>query len=308
MMRILFAMLFLIPNVHAQDLPSFQGNILDEAHVLNEAALPGIHAKIQHLRDERGVMVAIYLADGLKGTTIEDLGHRVFVEWKLGAQGKNNGLLFLAVPSARKMRFEVGYGLEGDLTDAFTRRIQDTVIRPHFRENDYSGGISAALDAIEQKMAKTSGGEPAGQDASERESRKDAGPWIIGIFFGILVPAFLIFAIVAGKVRSLPEERKAAFKNKIRAILLGAGLTPFLLNALFGVALLAGGALILWILALVIGKLWGRPPAGGGFGGDFGGGYGGGYDSTGGSSGGGFESDSSSGGGDSGGGGSSSDW
>jgi hypothetical protein len=118
----------------------------------------------------------------------------------------------------------------------------------------------------------------------------------------------LIFAIVAGKVRSLPEERKAAFKNKIRAILLGAGLTPFLLNALFGVALLAGGALILWILALVIGQLWGRPPAGGGFGGDFGGGYGGGYDSTGGSSGGGFESDSSSGGGDSGGGGSSSDW
>ena len=84
----------------------------------------------------------------LQGTTIEDYANRLFRDWKLGQAKTNNGVLLLVAPSERKVRIEVGYGLEGALTDALSRVIIASAITPRFKTGDYFGGLDAGVDGI----------------------------------------------------------------------------------------------------------------------------------------------------------------
>jgi uncharacterized membrane protein YgcG len=154
MKNFLFLLFFYSYSLLAQiNIPEFQGNILDETNTLSLEQKNLLHQQIQSLRDDNHVWLAVYIASSLQGITIEELAHQVFNKWKLGQEKVDNGLLFIIVPSERKMRLEVGYGLEPYLTDAWTRLAQERIVKPAIKENKYSDGLTNLISAIKGKMS-----------------------------------------------------------------------------------------------------------------------------------------------------------
>ncbi len=111
------------------------------------------------------IVVATVLT--LNGDPIEDYANRLYREWGIGAKEKNNGVLFLIIPADRKMRIEVGYGLEGALTDIESKHIQDDIVRPLFKVNDFDGGVRTGVTAIKNALT--------GELVVPKKSRSSAG-------------------------------------------------------------------------------------------------------------------------------------
>jgi len=137
-------------------------------------------------------------------TTIEDFAHSAFRQWGVGQKGKNNGVLLLVFVDDRKMRIEVGYGMEGAIPDAAAHRITDEVIKPWFRKGDYVRGIEAGVDAI-LAAASGEGNRGTGRTAAERgegwTSRalaalpNDPSKLLIVLFFALLIPVLFVLLI-----------------------------------------------------------------------------------------------------------------
>ena len=130
------------------DLPKLTGRIVDGANILSPEAEARIDAKLKAHEDKSGDQVAVATVPSLQGLTVEDFSNRLFRAWKLGQAKTDNGVLLLVAPTERKVRIEVGYGLEGALTDALTKVIVTTAITPRFKQGDFSGGVEAGADAI----------------------------------------------------------------------------------------------------------------------------------------------------------------
>ena len=138
----------------ALEVPPLQGRINDNAELLSPSTEKALSNRIMDYEKATGHQLAVLTIPSLDGDPLEDFSIRVVEAWKLGKKGKDDGVLVLAVSKDHKMRIEVGYGLEGELTDATAGRIVRDVMAPRFRNGDYEGGISAALDAV---MLKTGG-------------------------------------------------------------------------------------------------------------------------------------------------------
>lgn len=136
----------------AFETPSFRGDVLDEVALLNEADHTFLVERIRRLREESGIWAAVYVASSLQGDTIESAAVSTFEKWQLGQAGKDNGLLVLIVPAERRMRIEVGYGLEGSITDALSKRIIDEVYKPAFREEHFTDGLISGFDVMAQAV------------------------------------------------------------------------------------------------------------------------------------------------------------
>lgn len=108
----------------------------DEANVLSASAKAQMEALLQAHRDSTSTQIAVLIVPSLEGEDIDGYGVRVFEEWKLGQKGKDNGVLFLIAMQERQMRIEVGYGLEGILTDALSSRINRNEVAPYFRQRE----------------------------------------------------------------------------------------------------------------------------------------------------------------------------
>src|SRR5438552_3922646 len=106
--------------------------------------------RLSSFESETGHQVAVLTIPSLKGDALEDFSIRVAENWKIGQKGFDNGAILLVAQKEHKLRIEVGYGLEGVLPDAIANRIISEIIVPRFRENDYSGGIEAGVNAILQ--------------------------------------------------------------------------------------------------------------------------------------------------------------
>jgi uncharacterized protein len=115
---------------------------------LSPAARAAISAKLKAHEDSHGNQVAVLTIPTLEGDSVEPYAVRVFEAWKLGKKGKDNGVLLLVVPKERKLRIEVGYGLEGSLTDATSSRIIRNVIAPPFKANNFDQGIQDGVAAL----------------------------------------------------------------------------------------------------------------------------------------------------------------
>ena len=141
---------FAVPDT---DVPYLTGRVTDNAYLLS----PETHSmltdslKAHEIRTTNQVVILTIPAIG--GESIEEYANRVFNEWKLGQQGKDNGVLIIVVPDEKRMRIEVGYGLEGILTDLTASRIIQFIMTPKFRDGDYEGGIVegtlAVIDILE---------------------------------------------------------------------------------------------------------------------------------------------------------------
>lgn len=130
------------------DFPQLTGRVVDEANILDAATKIDLDTKLENLETKTTTQFVIVTLKSLRGRTIEDYGYQLGRYWGIGQKGTNNGVLLIVAPNERKVRIEVGYGLEGTLTDAITSVIVQNKILPRFRVNDYQGGIRAGADAI----------------------------------------------------------------------------------------------------------------------------------------------------------------
>ena len=146
------------------------------------------------------IVVAIFRS--LQGESLEDYSIRLAQAWRIGQKGLDNGVIFLVFLDDRKTRIEVGYGLEGNLTDAISSSILRDVVAPRFREGRLADGIGAGLDAIERAIAGTYVRPPAadrGKRAGEIGARE-----LLALAFVL----FLIFAIVQGRMQTNAVRRR----------------------------------------------------------------------------------------------------
>lgn len=144
--------------VAAQEVPFLTGRVMDLANMVSEADARGIEERLARFEEETGSQIAVLTVPTLDGHPIEDYSLRVAETWAIGRGDVDDGVLLLIAREERQMRLEVGYGLEGSLTDARSRRILDNVIQPRFRAGDFAGGIEAGVESI---MATIRGEVPA---------------------------------------------------------------------------------------------------------------------------------------------------
>ena len=132
----------------ALDVPYLTGRVNDDAEILSPQVRKTITERLKAHEDKTGNQIAVLTVPSLEGESIEGYAEAVFKEWKLGQKGKDNGILLIVAPQDRRMRIEVGYGLEGTLPDSAAGSIIRNVITPKFKSGDYDGGVEAGVNAI----------------------------------------------------------------------------------------------------------------------------------------------------------------
>ncbi|SPP64654.1 TPM domain-containing protein [Nitrospira lenta] len=264
------------------DVPPLTGRVMDLAHALSASDVDRLTADLQAHETSSGNQVVVLTLPSLEGEPLEPFAHRVATTWKLGQKGTDNGALLLVALKERRVRIEVGYGLEGTLTDAKSAQIIRNEIVPRFRSGDLPGGIVAGVAAILKTIEGT-------YQAPERPAVSAGGGDTVGQ---------ILMALIVGVVFGL------AFSNVNRLVgaLAGAGLSVWLSPWL--IPAIVTGVVTLLLVVVFGSAMSGRrgygvddwtsySSRGGGWGGGSFGGGGGGF---------------SGGGGDFGGGGASGDW
>jgi len=152
----IFFVLLLFSASAQRKVPAHEGIwVHDEAGVLSPQVKAQLEAILKAHRDSTSTQIAVYLIPSLDGDDIDSYAMRVAEEWKLGQDKKDNGVLFLVAMQEKQMRIEVGYGLEGVLTDAMSSRINRNEVAPNFRQGNYEAGIQAGVIAIIQTVQGT---------------------------------------------------------------------------------------------------------------------------------------------------------
>jgi uncharacterized protein len=146
--RALLLLLALAAPAAALEVPYLSGRVNDHAGLLSPSARQVVEAKLKDLEGRTGHQVAVLTLDSLEGEPLEDFSLKVSRTWALGRKGQNDGVLFLISKSDRKLRIEVGHGLEGSIPDALAGRIIQNEVVPRFRAGDFEGGVTAGVDAI----------------------------------------------------------------------------------------------------------------------------------------------------------------
>jgi uncharacterized protein len=174
----------------ALDVPPLTGRVVDLAAVLPAQDTAQLTEQLKQHEEKTGNQVAVLILPSLEGEPLEAYSHRVATTWQLGQKGTDNGVLLLVVLKERKLRIEVGYGLEGALTDLRSSRIIRQEIAPRFKAGDIPGGVRAGTDAILKTIEGTY------QAAEEPQGRSLPGSGalqyvVIGIFVGVLAGLIL---------------------------------------------------------------------------------------------------------------------
>jgi len=132
----------------AANFPALTGRIVDQANVIPVETRTALEPKLADLESKSGIQLVVATVTSLEGQEIEPYANDLFRTWKLGEKTKNNGVLLLVAPNERRVRIEVGYGLEGTLTDALSKVIITNAITPRFKAGDFGGGIARGVDDI----------------------------------------------------------------------------------------------------------------------------------------------------------------
>lgn len=174
--------------------PALTGRIVDEADLLKPEDRTAIEAELAALEQTSTDQLVVVTLKSLQDYPIEDYGYQLGRKWGIGQKGKDNGILLIVAPSERKVRIEVGRGLEPIMTDAMSNLIIQNAILPQFKRGDFSAGIRAGVRDIKDVML----GDAEEVKARARETRSGDGLdfWtIVTIVFWICVVLFVIFSI-----------------------------------------------------------------------------------------------------------------
>lgn len=262
--------------------PPLTGRVVDQTGTLSRDQTATLEQTLKDFEDRKGSQIAVLIVPTTAPETIEQYALRVVEQWKLGRKKIDDGALLIVAKDDRKLRIEVGYGLEGVLNDATARRIIDEIITPKFRNGDFGGGITDGVDRI----LRVVDGEPL--PAPKPKPNPSASFDDLGEFFPVLIIGALI---VGGIVRAL-------LGRLLGSLVMGGGVA-FITWAMLGVlpvALIAGLiAFFATMISDVIGSGGGgsySSRGGGGFSSGSSGGSSGGFSGGGGSFGGGGASGS----------------
>jgi uncharacterized protein len=177
----------------AADVPYLTGRVVDNAEIVSAEAERRITARLKEHEARTTNQIAVLTVPTLDGESVEEFAVKVFEGWKLGQKGKDNGVLVVVAARERRMRIEVGYGLEGTLTDAHASRIIRDAMTPRFRSGDFDGGVEAGVAAI---IARLTGDESAAAPApSEPQSFFDSGAADLPLHERILIGVFVLSII-----------------------------------------------------------------------------------------------------------------
>jgi uncharacterized protein len=270
---LLFAWLAACVAAAELPVPALRSRVTDQAGILAPGQAAALERRLEAFEQRKGSQIAVLIVPSTAPEAIEQYSIRVASAWQLGRKGVDDGALLVVATDDRALRIEVGYGLEGVLTDATSRRIVDEIIVPRFREGDFHGGIDAGVD----RMLAVIDGEPLPEPQASSPGGDALAP---------VLPAVVVFALTLG-----------AILKRLLGQLPGAAVTGAAVGlftwALVGIAIVAGfAALAAFVLTLAArggpgrwssgsgGRSWGGgggswSSGGGGFsggGGSFGGG------------------------------------
>jgi uncharacterized protein len=241
-----------------QPIPQLTGHVVDATGTLaNDAA--ALEQKLAAFEERKGSQIAVLLVRTTAPENIEQYALRVAEEWRIGRGGVDDGVVLVVALDDRRLRFEVGYGLEGAVPDALARRIIAEVITPRFYENDFAGGLNAGIDALIALID----GEPLPVPLAREPAVEP---------FAAL-PVVLVVAVFVAPL--LRRAFGALFGSA--ALGFGAGFVVWLMSSVLLASLLIGAMVFLFALVGIGGGAgrWvsrgGRYPFPGGFGGGFGG-------------------------------------
>ncbi|WP_260923350.1 TPM domain-containing protein [Novosphingobium sp. 9] len=252
--------------------PKLTGRVVDDAHILPADEVARLDQKLAALEQQSNRQLVVATVSSLQGYEISDYGYQLGRSWGIGQKGQDNGAILLVAPNERKVRIEVGYGMEPILTDGLTFLIINQQILPRFKAGDMPGGIEAGTDALIKQMTLPPEEAQKVAAQAQKSHQQSAGD---GVSLGTVI--FILFILFFVALPILNELRARGRRSRM-----GGGL---------------GGGPIIWMPPLGGWDDDDDDRGGGGFGGFGGGGFGGG-------DGGGF----SGGGGSFGGGGSSGSW
>jgi uncharacterized protein len=193
LLALLLALIVALPVLAAPTFPPLTGRIVDEANLLGPDDRRALDAELQALEEKSSDQLVIYTARSLQGYEIEDFGYQLGRTWQIGQRGKDNGVVLIVAPKERKVRIEVGRGLEPQLTDAMSRLIIENAILPAFRRGDFVAGIKAGVRDIRDVLL----GDPEAVKArarasSKRENVPGISPALIVLIFFILMALLMI--------------------------------------------------------------------------------------------------------------------
>ncbi len=188
----MFGLLFSVIQIWADDVPSLSRRVTDLTGTLSVGEQRQLEDTLSRFEEETSNQLVVLIIPALDGESIEDYSLRVAEKNKIGTKEHRNGVLLLIAKDDRKMRIEVGYGLEGALPDAISDQIIRRIIVPEFRDGDYTGGIEAGVNAI----ISATKGEYKGEG---RRNGNGKFPFTALVFAGIFVVAFLSRLLGGGR-------------------------------------------------------------------------------------------------------------
>jgi uncharacterized protein len=184
-------LLFIAPVAAAEpNYPQLTGRVVDDASLLSASDIAELDTGLKALEDKSSDQVVVVTLPSLQGLTIEDFGYQLGRHWGIGTKEKDNGVLLIVAPNERKVRIEVGRGLEPILTDAMSNVIINGAILPRFRSGDYAGGIKEGVKGIELVLTGD-----AAELAERVKGRRDADDpkidWLVVLFWTIIILWFI---------------------------------------------------------------------------------------------------------------------
>jgi uncharacterized protein len=196
---ILLALIMCATGAQAQTFPALTGRVVDEANLLDPAQEAALTAKLEGLETRTKRQFVVATLNSLQGYDIADYGYQLGRKWAIGQDGKgeaekDNGAILIIAPNERKLRIEVGYGLEPVLTDGFSSSVIRNDITPFFKAGDFAGGINTGVDKIitQIELPPEEAAKVAADAAKSQKKSSDGGEfgsvifWLFVFFFFIL--------------------------------------------------------------------------------------------------------------------------
>jgi uncharacterized protein len=209
-MKLISALIFttflaLTSTVSAFEVPALTGPVMDQAGLLQPRSLQGLSQDIYRFKEQTGMQIQVLIVKTLNDEPIENVTIQIFDKWKLGDAKKDNGILFLVAAADKKMRIEVGQGLEGAVPDVIAKRIIVEVVRPFFQRGQFDVGIQAGVASIQHYILT---GEEVSIQANQKAPRKGipiqyllfgfGGIFLVLFLFSPALALQLLFAVLSG--------------------------------------------------------------------------------------------------------------
>ncbi len=199
----------------AETYPALTGRVVDDAHILSPATAADLERKLADLEQKSGIQLVVATTPSLGGVEVEPYANGLFRAWKLGEAKKNNGVLLLIAPKERRIRIEVGYGLEGTLTDAVSSIIIRNAIAPRLKAGDFNAGVTRGVDDIITALTTDS----AEWKPKPTDTRAEGDPSLFDALAPILIFLFVMFILTRvsrrgrGNVVFIPMSAGGGFRG-----------------------------------------------------------------------------------------------